>query len=76
MWEKFDGISDLLISEQFFHMCAEEMALELMEEVVRLAEQNMETHDWTITGKATKSCQKQNTEHKTDPETDKKAQNL
>ena len=47
---------------------------ESVEEMVRLAEQYMEAHGGTITGKTTKTFQKQRMEHKTDPKADRKAQ--
>ena len=61
--------------KQFLNTCAAEIALflkervlESVEEMVRAAEQYMEVHCGTITGKTTKSFQKQKTEHKNDPE--------
>ena len=48
---------------------------ESVEELVRLAKQYMEANGGTITGKATKSFQKQKTECKTDI-SDKKANKL
>ena len=46
---------------------------ESVEEMVRLSEQYMEAHVGTTTQKTTKSFQKQKTEHKTDPNANRKA---
>ena len=65
----FNALSDLLIHEQFLHVYAAEIALlhplflvlslkervpQSVEEILRLAEQYMEGHGRTITGKTTK----------------------
>ena len=74
--KSFDGLFDLLIREQFLNTCATEMALcpkervSESEEEMRLAEQYMEAHGGTITGKTTKTFQKQRMEHKTNPKAD------
>ena len=61
----FDGLTDLLIHEKFLNTCVAEMALfmkdivpESVEEMVRLAEQYMEAHGGTITGKTPKNLPK------------------
>ena len=55
--KSFDGLSDLLIREQFLSRCAPEMALFLNErvpesvhEMLRLAEQYMDAHSGAVHG--------------------------